>query len=150
MFVIALAFIIIATSSGQFQFDRFGNPIFRPFGFDEPATEAPDPAATVGNLSCFSCSLDFKTGYDSLHPCLGRHGEAVHPDYLVNCGVRDIFCKVERTEINGVLTTLARSCIDTCYFGCRPRGLGIYVEVCAKCCNTDACNDFYPGIDIGG
>lgn len=58
--------------------------------------------------------------------------------------------QVERTEVGGVLATLVRSCIDTCYYGCRPRGFGIYVEPCASCCETDGCNDFYPQLDDGG
>ncbi|KAF2361348.1 hypothetical protein FHG87_007891 [Trinorchestia longiramus] len=140
-----LSLILCGSTFGQFRF-----PPVRPFAYPETSSEPPGPSPSAGNLSCYSCSLDFKTGYDSLHPCLGRHGEAVHHDYLVTCGVRDIFCKVERVEVNGILTTLARSCIDTCYYGCRPRGFGIYVETCANCCNTDGCNNFYPIIDVGG
>lgn len=58
--------------------------------------------------------------------------------------------QVERTEVNGVLATLVRQCIDTCYYGCRPKGFGIQVETCANCCQTTGCNNFYPTLDIGG
>ncbi|XP_053648064.2 uncharacterized protein [Cherax quadricarinatus] len=99
-----------------------------------------------GNLTCYSCKLDFrKAVYQWNHPCLGRHhGMNVSADYLVACGPNDIFCRVERTEVNGVLITLTRECTDVCYFGCRPKGFGISYESCAKCCTIHACNDMYP------
>ncbi|KAK8397370.1 hypothetical protein O3P69_004827 [Scylla paramamosain] len=100
----------------------------------------------LGSLMCYSCKLDFrKAEYDWSHPCLGRHnGLNVSTDYLVPCGPKDLYCKAERMEVNGVLIYLARECTDTCHFGCRPRGFGISYETCSKCCQTSACNHMYP------
>ncbi|XP_064097584.1 uncharacterized protein LOC135208959 [Macrobrachium nipponense] len=107
---------------------------------------APGVVVKKGNISCYSCKLDFrKQEYDMNHPCLGRHnGRNVSDDFLVECGYLDIFCRVERTEVNGILIMLTRECTNTCYYGCRPKGFGINYESCAQCCVTNACNHMYP------
>nr|XP_027220417.1 uncharacterized protein LOC113812694 [Penaeus vannamei] len=99
-----------------------------------------------GNLTCYSCKLDFRPrNYKWDHPCLGRHsGLPVDTEYLVACGPNDKYCRVERTEVNGILILLTRECTDECYYGCRPKGFGINFESCAQCCNSHACNDMYP------
>ncbi|KAK8397324.1 hypothetical protein O3P69_004787 [Scylla paramamosain] len=99
-----------------------------------------------GNLICYSCKLDFrKKDYEKDHPCLGHHGNSnVSEDYAVSCGPNDTFCRVERTEVNGVLTVLRRECTDTCHMSCRLRGFGINNEVCEFCCKYDKCNHMYP------
>ncbi|XP_045128277.1 uncharacterized protein LOC123514415 [Portunus trituberculatus] len=99
-----------------------------------------------GNLICYSCKLDFrKKDYEKDHPCLGRHGNSrVSEDYAVPCGPNDTFCRVERTEVNGVLTMLRRECTETCHMSCRLRGFGINTEVCEFCCTDDRCNHMYP------
>ncbi|KAG0722391.1 hypothetical protein GWK47_006059 [Chionoecetes opilio] len=98
------------------------------------------------NLICYSCRLDFrKRAYKKDHPCLGRHGNLrVSEDYAVPCGPNATYCRVERTEVNGVLTMLRRECSQLCYQGCRLRGFGINNEVCEKCCTNNRCNHMYP------
>ena len=90
----------LPSSPGQFQFGRPSFPGFGQFDYEETTTPSPYPQPTSGNLTCYSCSLDFRSGYDNLNPCLGRHGEKVHPDYLVACGIRDIFCKVSHSMLH--------------------------------------------------
>ncbi|XP_053648202.1 uncharacterized protein [Cherax quadricarinatus] len=99
-----------------------------------------------GNLICYSCKLDFrKRHYEWDHPCLGRHNNhRVSDNYLVNCGPNDTICRVERTEVNGILIMLKRECTSLCYDSCRPKGFGINYELCETCCESDACNYNYP------
>ncbi|KAK7084792.1 hypothetical protein SK128_007054 [Halocaridina rubra] len=115
---------------------------FRPLEEDESDLVAVKP----GNLSCYTCQLDFrKKQYETNHPCLGRHdGLKVNEDFLVSCGPRDFYCRAERTEVNGVLITLVRECSNVCYYGCRPKGFGISYESCAECCTSHGCNNMYP------
>ncbi|XP_042211079.1 uncharacterized protein LOC121858626 [Homarus americanus] len=153
-----------AGSQGRDSLDpRRGSSGILPPGFQGPRVDSPkvgspgvcpDSSFRVveelggrpGNLTCFSCKLDFrKSPYEWSHPCLGRHnGLNVSRDYLVRCGPNDLYCRAERTEVNGVLISLTRECTDICYFGCRPKGFGISSESCAKCCSSNACNDMYP------
>lgn len=118
-----------------------------------PSLSAVTDATTIipgvrpgGNLICYSCKLDFrKKPYEWNHPCLGRHSNfRVSELNLVHCGPNDTSCRVERTEVNGVLIMLKRECTDLCYDSCRPKGFGIKYELCERCCSTDRCNDFYP------
>ncbi|CAL4061222.1 unnamed protein product, partial [Meganyctiphanes norvegica] len=113
-------------------------------------TEPPQPSTSPGPpLQCYSCGLNFRhTGYEYNHPCLGRHnGTTLDPAHIVTCGPRDRYCRVDRTEVNGILTDLTRECTDECFYGCRPKGFGIYIEQCAHCCNTTDCNNMYPTSD---
>ncbi|CAG0904521.1 unnamed protein product [Darwinula stevensoni] len=97
-----------------------------------------------GNLSCFACNLDFREfEYDMDHPCLGRH-TPLDRAYVVRCGIKDRYCKVEVTQVNGVLTQLRRECTEVCYYGCRLRGFGIRNLVCSQCCNRHGCNRDFP------
>ncbi|RXG71502.1 hypothetical protein Avbf_11026, partial [Armadillidium vulgare] len=100
---------------------RGPNEGFSPFpGLFDIAFEPTKPTTTThpwgkaveSNLSCYSCRLDFRKGYESDNQCLGRYGAKLHPHFIVNCGPRDIFCRVERTEVNGMLILLTRDCID--------------------------------------
>ena len=43
-----------------------------------------------------------------------------------------------------MLQILTRECIDDCYYGCRPKGVGVTTETCAECCNENGCNKMYP------
>ncbi|XP_069157504.1 uncharacterized protein [Procambarus clarkii] len=147
--------------NNDFQNPGFGNDDIERTRFDSPDVKSPGESVDKGgnailnvdhlivrpgNLTCYSCKLDFrKSPYEWDHPCLGRHnGRNVSDEYLVACGLKDIYCRVERTEVNGVLITLTRECTDVCYFGCRPKGFGISQESCAKCCSIHACNHIYP------
>ncbi|CAL4143597.1 unnamed protein product, partial [Meganyctiphanes norvegica] len=103
-------------------------------------------------LKCYSCKLDFKkSAYNRTNGCIGQPknftGQTPHlvdPDYLVTCGVKDYYCKVERVEVMNVLVSLSRECTDVCHYGCRPKGFGIHTETCTQCCNTTGCNNGYP------
>nr|XP_045617537.1 uncharacterized protein LOC123770019 isoform X3 [Procambarus clarkii]XP_045617538.1 uncharacterized protein LOC123770019 isoform X3 [Procambarus clarkii] len=101
---------------------------------------------TPGSLICYSCKLDFrKREYQWDHPCLGHHNNhTVSDDYLVHCGRTDTLCRVERTEVNGILTMLKRECTNICYESCRPKGFGINYELCVQCCDKNGCNSMYP------
>ncbi|KAK4300032.1 hypothetical protein Pmani_027734 [Petrolisthes manimaculis] len=75
----------------------------------------------------------------------GRHNNNnISEQFLVTCGPTDLQCKVERTEVNGMLIMLRRECSDTCYPSCRIRGFGINSELCENCCGTNGCNNYYP------
>ncbi|KAG7175029.1 hypothetical protein Hamer_G015239 [Homarus americanus] len=126
-----------------------GLTVLHPLPLLSLTSESPIPTPGVrpgGNLICYSCKLDFrKQQYQWNHPCLGRHNHSkVSDDFLVNCGPTDTLCRVERTEVNGVLIMLRRECSNSCYNNCRPKGFGINYEVCERCCKTDACNHIYP------
>ncbi|CAL4130430.1 unnamed protein product, partial [Meganyctiphanes norvegica] len=108
----------------------------------EVVTEVPEE----GGFQCYSCSLDFRlVGYERDNPCLGRHVN-LSQEYIVTCGRKDLFCMAQRTEWNGILIDLSRSCTDECYYGCRPKGYGVAIDHCVECCysNSTACNTMYP------
>lgn len=51
-----------------------------------------------GNLTCFSCKVDFRNGtYQWDHDCLSHHGRNVSTSNLVRCGPNDDYCKVGLT-----------------------------------------------------
>merc|ERR1739842_52408 len=92
-------------------------------------------------LRCFSCNYQSRGIFRS-HPCQYDMGNGT--EYQQTCSAQEQFCKTETVKSGGrALTRLQRSCSSSCRStseSCFYNGLGLIIETCVRCCQTDNCN----------